>query len=102
MTFHLALRTLHLNRREKNHDIMMVLALSTKYFRTSYFQNCTFSEWTNQFLHIIGLENAKLDIFVPTQKPPLFLPPGVSENHPKGFFLLFFNRLGLKIWLQVN
>ena len=44
----------------------MVLALSTKYFRTSYFQNCTFSEWTNQFLHIIGLENAKLDIFVPT------------------------------------
>ena len=66
MTFHLALRTLHLNRREKNHDIMMVLALSTKYFRTSYFQNCTFSEWTNQFLHIIGLENAKLDIFVPT------------------------------------
>ena len=67
MTFHLALRTLHLNRREKNHDIMMVLALSTKYFRTSYFQNCTFSEWTNQFLHIIGLENAKLDIFVPTR-----------------------------------
>jgi len=71
MTFHLALRTLHLNRREKNHDIMMVLALSTKYFRTSYFQNCTFSEWTNQFLHIIGLENAKLDIFVPTRLPSL-------------------------------
>ena len=68
MTFHLALRTLHLNRREKNHDIMMVLALGNKYFRTSYFQNCTFSEWTNQFLHIIGLENAKLDIFVPTRE----------------------------------
>ena len=41
---------------------MMVLAPSTKYF-----QNCTFSDWINQFLHIIGLENAKLDIFVPTR-----------------------------------
>ena len=83
MTFHLALRTLHLNRREKNHDIMMVLALSTKYFRTSYFQNCTFSEWTNQFLHIIGLENAKLDIFVPT---PFWFPPEADTTW-KSFFL---------------
>ena len=41
---------------------MMVLAPSTKYF-----QNCTFSDWINQFLHIIGLENAKLHIFVPTR-----------------------------------
>ena len=33
---------------------------------------------------------------------PLFSPPGVSENPPRRVFLLFFSRVGLKIWLQVN
>ena len=65
---------------------MMVLALSTKYFRTSYFQNCTFSEWTNQFLHIIGLENAKLDIFVPTQVQVVLLRI-ILRYH---FFYIFY------------